>query len=51
MNDLTPSVNAFPNGSHMPLDIRPYWTWRNPLNLIPATIIAAIVLALLAGLT
>lgn len=23
-------------GSHMPLDIRFNWDWRNPLNVIPA---------------
>ena len=51
MNDLTPSANAFPHGSHMPLDIEPRWTWRNPLNLIPATLIAAIILALLGNLS
>jgi len=35
-------------GSHAPLDTQIHWNWRNPLNLIPATILIATVAALLA---
>jgi len=37
-------------GSHMPLDIEAHWNWRNPLNIIPATILLLIVIALVAAL-
>lgn len=26
-------------GSHMPLDTDAHWTWRNPLNILPAMLI------------
>lgn len=35
-------------GSHMPLDTQSHWTWSNPLNLIPATLIIATAVALVA---
>jgi hypothetical protein len=37
-------------GSHMPLDTDAHWDWRNPLNLIPATILLLIVIALVAAI-
>ena len=36
------------HGSHAPLDTQIHWTWRNPLNIIPATILIATAAALLA---
>lgn len=33
-------------GSHMPLDTEIHWTWRNPLNLIPAALLLVLLLAL-----
>lgn len=35
-------------GSHMPLDTRSHWTWSNPLNLIPATLMIGLAVALVA---
>lgn len=26
-------------GSHMPLDTEAHWTWRNPLNILPALLL------------
>ncbi len=37
-------------GSHMPLDIDAHWSWRNPLNVIPAVILLLIVIALVAAI-
>ena len=34
-------------GSQMPLDIEPHWSWRNPLNVIPATLLVLGVAALI----
>lgn len=34
-------------GSHMPLDVDPHWTWRNPLNIIPAFLLVLLVFALI----
>jgi hypothetical protein len=39
-----------PFGSHMPLDTDMHWDWRNPLNLIPATILLLFVIALVAAI-
>jgi hypothetical protein len=33
--------------SHMPLDIEIHWNWRNPLNLIPALIVALLLIAVI----
>lgn len=33
---------------HMPLDTEIHWEWRNPLNFIPAVLLAIIVLDLVA---
>ena len=33
-------------GSHMPLDIDIHWHWRNPLNIVPASILLLLALAL-----
>lgn len=33
-------------GSHMPLDTEAHWDWRNPLNLIPASLTLLAVFAL-----
>jgi hypothetical protein len=35
-------------GSHMPIDTKPHWDWRNPLNIIPAAILLLLVIALAA---
>lgn len=32
-------------GSHMPLDTEVHWTWRNPLNVIPAALLLVTLLA------
>jgi hypothetical protein len=37
-------------GSHMPLDTDAHWDWRNPLNIIPATMLLLIVIALVAAI-
>ena len=34
-------------GTHMPLDTEPHWTWRNPLNLIPAFMLLLLVVGLI----
>lgn len=26
-------------GSHMPIDTEAHWTWRNPLNILPALLL------------
>jgi hypothetical protein len=31
--------------SHMPLDIVPHWTLRNPLNVVPASVVLALAVA------
>lgn len=36
-------------GSHMPLDLRFNWDWRNPLNILPAFMLALALLSI-AGL-
>jgi hypothetical protein len=40
--------NGVPFGSHMPLDAEPHWRWNNPLNILPATILVLLLLALLS---
>jgi hypothetical protein len=35
-----------PRGSHMPLDTEPHWSWRNPLNILPAIILLLALLAI-----
>ncbi len=35
-------------GSHMPLDTVPHWNWRNPLNLLPLSLLLLVLLALIA---
>jgi hypothetical protein len=32
-------INTFDTGPRMVLDTGIHWTWRNPLNLIPATVL------------
>ena len=34
-------------GSHMPLDTRMHWYWRNPLNIIPAFMILLFMVTLI----
>ncbi len=36
------------SGSHMPLDTNIHWTWDNPLNLLPVSILMLLALALAA---
>lgn len=33
-------------GSHMPLDTEAHWSWRNPLNIIPAALLLVTIMAL-----
>ncbi len=35
-------------GSHMPLDTIPHWHWRNPLNLLPLSLLLLVLLALVS---
>ena len=35
-----------PYGSHMALDTSVQWDWRNPLNILPAILLFAVLLAL-----
>lgn len=37
-------------GSHMPLDTEAHWSWRNPLNIIPAMMMLLTVIALVAAI-
>jgi hypothetical protein len=32
-------------GSHMPIDTDIHWTWRNPLNILPAFVVICLVIA------
>jgi hypothetical protein len=32
-------------GSHMPLDTEIHWNWRNPLNIIPASLLVVLLIA------
>jgi hypothetical protein len=34
-------------GSHMPIDTDIHWTWRNPLNSIPALIVLLLLIAVM----
>ena len=34
-------------GSHMPLDIRFNWEWRNPLNVIPAFMLLLVLITII----
>ena len=38
------------SGSHMPLDTRLHWDWRNPLNIIPAFMLLLVALTLVSFL-
>jgi hypothetical protein len=33
------------HGSHMPIDIDIHWDWRNPLNVIPASMVLLLLTA------
>ena len=33
-------INTFDTGPRMVLDTGVHWTWRNPLNVIPAIVVA-----------
>lgn len=35
-------------GSHMPIDADIHWTWRNPLNLLPLTLLIFTLIALIS---
>ncbi|MBC8074530.1 MAG: hypothetical protein H7Y32_00515 [Chloroflexales bacterium] len=39
-------INTFDHGPRMVLDTGIHWTWRNPLNIIPATLLALELLSL-----
>lgn len=39
-------INTFDTGPRMVLDTGVHWTWRNPLNVIPATLLVLEVLSL-----
>lgn len=32
---------------HMPLDTEAHWSWENPLNIIPLSMLALVLIALL----
>lgn len=34
-------------GSHMPIDTEVHWTWRNPLNILPALLVLVFLIAIL----
>lgn len=36
------------HGSHRPIDTSAHWAWSNPLNLLPALLLALFALALVA---
>jgi hypothetical protein len=40
-------TSSTPFGSHMPLDTRIHWDWRNPLNIIPAFMVLLFVLTVI----
>jgi hypothetical protein len=35
-------------GSHMPIDTTIHWSWHNPLNIIPLTLLTVLVFSLVA---
>lgn len=37
-------------GARMPLDTVPHWSWRNPLNVIPATLLLLLLVALVGSI-
>ena len=37
-------------GSHMPLDTNAHWTWSNPLNVLPALVLLAMLIAIVGTL-
>lgn len=43
-------MNSMSNGSAMPLELETHWSWNNPLNIIPALLVAFFLLALVAML-
>lgn len=43
-----PRVYTSDRGSHMPLDLGIHWDWRNPLNLIPASVLLGLIVAVVA---
>lgn len=45
---VRPAEPLYAAGSHMPLDVDGHWSWRNPLNLIPAFIGVVMLVALFA---
>lgn len=34
------------HGSHMPIDTETHWTWRNPLNILPALVLLFFVIGI-----
>lgn len=41
-----PMIEELRGGSHMPLDTDMHWSWNNPLNIFPAFVLLATVIAL-----
>ncbi len=39
--------NETSRGSHMPLDIEPHFSWRNPVNLLPLGVLLLLAEALI----
>ena len=37
-------------GSHMPIDTSVHWTWCNPLNVLPALVLLATLIAIVGTL-
>jgi hypothetical protein len=48
----SPSTYGLGDGmsSHAPLDLTPHWDWRNPLNIIPFTLLAIILFGIIGVL-
>ena len=34
------------HGSHMPIDTEIHWTWRNPLNILPALVLVMVAIGI-----
>ena len=48
----SPSTYGLGTGysSHAPLDTIPHWDWKNPLNIIPFTVLAVVLLGVVGML-
>ena len=46
LNDRGEAIKSANSSSHTPLDTATHWDWRNPLNIMPALVLLACVIAL-----